>query len=219
MLWWRVLGATAHTRLANWKCAVPISNLTKYMCVLLHFKRPCNSLQIVQCIMYSETQLYLHLVHGVLYYHWLHVSALCVGYLQVRIINLIVGYNRLFGLVVSFWLQTQSSRVRFPALPDFLSSSGSATGSTQPSEPREVNWGATWIKRSSGSRSRKQRLTAVGIRYADHVKPLYPQKLALRCTAAAQCGLFTHKSVPVIFEPPCILLQIVGFSLWTEKCF
>jgi hypothetical protein len=23
-------------------------------------------------------------------------------------------------------------------------------------------------------------------------------------TAAAQCGLFAHKSVPVIFEPPCI---------------
>jgi len=22
-------------------------------------------------------------------------------------------------------------------------------------------------------------------------------------SAAAQCGLFTHKSVPVIFEPPC----------------
>jgi len=27
-------------------------------------------------------------------------------------------------------------------------------------------------------------------------------------TAAAQCGLFTHKSVPAIFEPPCIKLQI-----------
>jgi len=25
-------------------------------------------------------------------------------------------------------------------------------------------------------------------------------------TAAAQCGLFTHKSVPVIFEPPCTLI-------------
>jgi len=24
-------------------------------------------------------------------------------------------------------------------------------------------------------------------------------------TAAAQCGLFTHKSVPIIFEPPCIM--------------
>ena len=26
-------------------------------------------------------------------------------------------------------------------------------------------------------------------------------------TAAAQCGLFTHKSVPVIFEPPCSSVQ------------
>jgi len=26
-------------------------------------------------------------------------------------------------------------------------------------------------------------------------------------TAAAQCGLFTYKSVPVIFEPPCITLH------------
>jgi len=31
----------------------------------------------------------------------------------------------------------------------------------------------------SGSRSRKQRLTAVGTRCADHVTPPYPQKLAL----------------------------------------
>jgi len=26
-------------------------------------------------------------------------------------------------------------------------------------------------------------------------------------TAAAQCSLFTHKSLPVIFEPPCIFLH------------
>jgi hypothetical protein len=44
----------------------------------------------------------------------------------------------------SFWLQIQRSRVRFPALPHFLSSSGSGMGSTQ---PRELNWGATWIKK------------------------------------------------------------------------
>jgi hypothetical protein len=32
----------------------------------------------------------------------------------------------------SSWLLTQRSRVRFPALPDFLNSSGSGKGSTQP---------------------------------------------------------------------------------------
>ena len=26
-------------------------------------------------------------------------------------------------------------------------------------------------------------------------------------TATAQCGLFTHKSIPVIFEPPCTLVK------------
>ena len=31
-------------------------------------------------------------------------------------------------------------------------------------------------------------------------------------TAAAQCGLFTHQSVPVIFEPPCIM-ESLGNSL------
>jgi len=30
-------------------------------------------------------------------------------------------------------------------------------------------------------------------------------------TAAAQCGLFTHKSVPVIFEPPCMLVKLAAY--------
>jgi hypothetical protein len=44
----------------------------------------------------------------------------------------------------SSWLQIQRSRVWFPALPDFLRSSGSETGSTQ---HRENNWGATWMEK------------------------------------------------------------------------
>jgi len=32
-------------------------------------------------------------------------------------------------------------------------------------------------------------------------------------TAAAQCGLFTYKSVPVIFEPPCIWFSFFSSSM------
>ena len=40
-------------------------------------------------------------------------------------------------------------------------------------------------------------------------------------TAAAQCGLFTHKSVPVIFEPPCNIAMniIVLFLRLLNKSF
>ena len=37
-------------------------------------------------------------------------------------------------------------------------------------------------------------------------------------TAAAQCGLFTHKSVPVVFEPPCIMADIVQIVTHIELC-
>ena len=50
--------------------------------------------------------------------------------------NVVTGGPPLWSSGQSFWLQIQRSRVRFPAIPDFLSSSGSGTGSTQ---PREVN--------------------------------------------------------------------------------
>ena len=38
-------------------------------------------------------------------------------------------------------------------------------------------------------------------------------------TAAAQCGLFTHKSVPVTFEPPCTiypLTQYINISVYQK---
>ena len=35
-------------------------------------------------------------------------------------------------------------------------------------------------------------------------------------TAAAQCGLFTHKSVSVIFEPPCTYIEY-SFHTWINK--
>jgi hypothetical protein len=46
----------------------------------------------------------------------------------------------------SSWPQSQRSRVRFPALSDFLRSSWSGTQSIQ---HRHDNWGATWMKSNS----------------------------------------------------------------------
>jgi len=36
-------------------------------------------------------------------------------------------------------------------------------------------------------------------------------------TAAAQCGLFTHKSVPVIFEPPCMSVRDIHDNEFTAE--
>jgi hypothetical protein len=60
-------------------------------------------------------------------------------------IGIFVNYmwHRLCGLVVNVPGYTEV-RVRFPVLPDFLRSSGSGKGSTQ---PREYNWGDTWKKK------------------------------------------------------------------------
>jgi hypothetical protein len=61
--------------------------------------------------------------------HCLKLSLLA---LQVSVRN-IINVERLCSLVV--YLSTDPEvRVRFPALPDFLRSSGSGTGSTQPRE-------------------------------------------------------------------------------------
>jgi hypothetical protein len=67
----------------------------------------------------------------------------------------------------SSWLQIQRYRVPFPALPDFLGSSASTTGSTQPLSIIEelLEW------KSRGSGSRKLRWTTVGIRCAGHATP------------------------------------------------
>jgi hypothetical protein len=57
---------------------------------------------------------------------------------HVTLFSFINRRDRLSGLMDR--VPDYRSRVRFPALPDFLRSSGSETGSTQ---PREYNQGAT----------------------------------------------------------------------------
>ena len=64
------------------------------------------------------------------------VDYLAATWSMLVVVLLVVVVPPLWSSGQSFRLQIQRSRVRFPALPDFLSSSGSGTGSTQ---PREVN--------------------------------------------------------------------------------
>jgi hypothetical protein len=66
-------------------------------------------------------------------------------YIYMYIYVMLKKDDRFCGLVVR--VPGHTSRIRFPALPVFLSSSGSGTGSPQ---PREYNCGAT-RKKSSGS--------------------------------------------------------------------
>jgi hypothetical protein len=68
-----------------------------------------------------------------------YVGVVCdVMYICLKCINIIkvlitCGPPR-WSSGQSFWLEIQRFRDRFPALPDFLRSSGSGTGSTQPRE-------------------------------------------------------------------------------------
>ena len=111
----------------------------------------------------------------------------------------------------SFWLQIQRSRVRSPALPDFLSSSGSGTGSTQ---PREVKLRSYLNKKCSGSRFRKQRWTAVGIRCANHVTPLYPQKLALTSPTGGgrSVGMVRSRTKATEFSLVLVIYNLISLS-------
>jgi hypothetical protein len=82
------------------------------------------------------------------------------------------------------WLQIQRSRFRFPALPNFLRSSGSGMESTQ---SREDNWGG--ISRKWRLRSRKQKLTSVGESLLWPCDILYPLKLALTSPPNGDCSV------------------------------
>jgi hypothetical protein len=84
-----------------------------------------------------------------------------------------------------FWLQIQRSRVQFLALPDFLRSRGSGTGSTQPCED---NWGVTWMKKY-WLRSRKPEINGRGNLLLWPHNTLYPRKLALTSLTSSSCSV------------------------------
>jgi hypothetical protein len=115
----------------------------------------------------------LHVSLQTSYEHCCQYAPTCLGNMFMRVNFIehkefyIVEYNirqPLWSNGQSSWLQIQRSGVPFPALPDFLRSSGSGTGPLSLVSITEE----LLEPKSSGSGSRKPRLRAVGIRCADH---------------------------------------------------
>jgi hypothetical protein len=119
----------------------------------------------------------------------------------MMIIIIIIKWPPLWSSGQSSWLQTQRSRVWFPALPHFLSSSGFGTGSTQ---RREYKWWATWMKKWQFW-SRKLRLTALG------VPPRWPRDTPL----SAKVGTKIRR--PVAVAPSVLLACGVCFVCLTMQ--
>jgi hypothetical protein len=91
-------------------------------------------------------------------------------------------------------------------------SSGSGTGSTQ---PREYNWGATWLK-SSGSCLDIEN-TAVGIRHADHVAPSIRKKWAITSPTSGGCSVGIVRSRTQTMEFFFIIWNNILYSLETRS--
>ena len=101
--------------------------------------------------------------------------AKCKSYIE----DAIAWHDRLCGLVV----RVSGYRYRGPGFdPRRYQVFWVVVGLERVHSASWASWGqlrSYLNEKSSGSRFRKQRITAVGIRCADHVTPLYPRKLAL----------------------------------------
>jgi hypothetical protein len=110
-----------------------------------------NSLFLAAAIIMHRTSVNIFKTHGsylsLTLLNWNTESSPCLNvrnrfyiFFPGTLVTLFVLSNFLWSSGQRFWRQIQRSRIRFSALPDFLRSSGSGTGSTQ---PREYNWRAT----------------------------------------------------------------------------
>jgi hypothetical protein len=130
--------------------------------------------------------------------------------------NVICQQPHLWSNGQSSWVQIHRSRVRFSALPDFLISSVSGTGSPQ---PREDNWGAIWME-NYWLRSRKLKLTSVVIRYADHATSSIRKKLTVTSPTSGgrSVGIVLFRTKPrTLFLFVCVLVRhIVIFMVFAS---
>ena len=109
-----------------------------YVCMCVYM---CIYMCVHACVCIYFYNIFIGMLHYIMFVilHAFYIEY-CRDYLSSVIFTINYVCMHIWGPPLwssgqSFWLQKQRSRVRSPALPDFLSS-GSGTGSTQ---PREVN--------------------------------------------------------------------------------
>ena len=121
-----------------------MSWIIKYLLLLMHGVTMKKECQVLLCYVLKRILTFKHRQLGITEFGVFSVptdfldlfkNLLILSNQELILLNYIAR-PPLWSSGQSFWLQIQRSRVRFPALPDFLSSSGSGTESTQ---PREVN--------------------------------------------------------------------------------
>jgi hypothetical protein len=101
----------------TWRCVVK-ANEPRSMWITPWWRLKCNDINTVTYVRHGSVE--RSTASRYAYTVWRN----CQRLLQKR--------PPLWSIGQTSWLQTQKPWVRFPVLPDFLSSNGSGTGSTQP---------------------------------------------------------------------------------------
>jgi hypothetical protein len=126
-------------------------------------------------------------------------------------LNIITCICSLWSSGQSSWLQIQRSRVRFPALPDFL-------------RVVSLEWGPLSVmiiteelpeRKSSGSGSRKSRLTVMGICCSDHATPpIHKSRLYLRWQATVGIVHLWTKAMKFNLFRLLLVLAEGKYAMW-----
>jgi hypothetical protein len=111
------------------------TELVYVVCVSNSKGPPFRLAALYRCNHFNESKLMEFIMIQPFCYRRTHIRVFFSSYIEIKTASVVYGQ--------SSWLQIQRLQVRFPALPDFLRSSASGMGFTQ---PRERNWGATWKK-------------------------------------------------------------------------
>jgi hypothetical protein len=138
-----------------WFILIMLYWASRYTTVSTSSLRICHHQMVTQIVISFSSHWILFYTHGWIQNHHTrelneHEGYFCSPRLPIQVVFCPQKYFRWTALDIhrlcgqSSWLQIQRSQAWFLAIPYFLRSSRSGMVSTQ---PREYNWGATWMEK------------------------------------------------------------------------